>query len=92
MPDYPNKQTLSESFPETDSGAYFALRDELAEYSCDIISNEPKAREIADESLKKLANCREHFQTKEQCENYLYVVARDFSIDYLKYLSKFSGS
>jgi DNA-directed RNA polymerase specialized sigma24 family protein len=92
MPDYPNKQTLSESLHETGSDAYQALRDALAEFSCDIICNESKARQIADESLQKLAKCRDHFQNNEQCENYLYVITRDSSIDYLKNLSKFSGS
>jgi DNA-directed RNA polymerase specialized sigma24 family protein len=92
MPDYPNKQALSEPFPETDSDAYITLRNELVRYSHGIIDNEAKAREIAEVSLQKLAKNRGHFQTKKQCENYLYIITRDSSIDYLRYLSKFSGS
>jgi RNA polymerase sigma factor (sigma-70 family) len=94
MAEFPNPGDLLASFRTGDETAYTVIFEKfypkLVVFSYQITNNEAQSQDIASESLAKLFKRSHIYETTEHYENFLYVAARNASINYLRYLKTFT--
>jgi RNA polymerase sigma factor (sigma-70 family) len=94
MADFSNVDELLESLRRGDNDAFSAIYEKyyprLIVFSYNIVDNEEQAQDIASETLIKLLGRGHLFDTISHVEGFLYLTARNASINYLRYLKTFT--
>lgn len=94
MAEFSTVDELLDSLRRGDDAAFSAIYEKyyprLIVFSYNIVNNEEQARDIASETLIKILDRHHLFQSINHVEGFLYLTARNSSINYLRYLKTFT--